>query len=335
MQRVAIIILLLAVAGGVYFLVSKDEPQPEEPTPVDVQPQPAKKDDPGLDPLKAKGPKPSPIPQELQLRSPARALVLGHNRDSWTETVLMMCKPIRELSFGSWFLNAGDGGAAGASRGMTALADKPTASYLGDEDVTVLVLDSIDPNALPKAFWEAVSSRVVSGRMGLFVRPNYPTGADGKALSEHPMLSHPVLGPLLPIKKATLLEGTPTPGVFAAYQPIKPTAEGLRHPATRLISDPEVSAQAWSVATQGKWPLATKFCYPVEDIAADAQILLNCEAAATLPAVIASAPTARSRVLWMGNVDFSREAHFMAAKDRAQKVMINHALIWLVGQAQP
>ena len=147
------------------------------------------------------------------------------------------------------------------------------------------------------------------------------------------MLSHPVLKELLPVTKAAQLTGTPLPGVFAKAQPLAVTSLGTQHPATRLITVPEVSARVWSDATQGDGALATKFCYPVQDVKSDWQVLVNCEAAATLPAIIATLPGARQRVYWMGNVDFSRRAHYVREKDKIQKLLVNHALVWLTGQA--
>lgn len=335
MKNALSIVLILAVAVvGLSFLQQEggDEGTGNGATPATDDPPPAKKNEKtGLEPAKAKGPLPAPIPEELALKTPARLLLLGRTGETWNRTMLMVCGTMGDLSYASWYTNGA--GAAGPKRGMTALSAKPTAEYLDSEDVTVLVLDTIDPNGMPSDFWTAVAQRVNSGRMGLFVRPSFPTGNDGKATTEHPLLSHPVVRSLLPIKKAALLSGTPIPGVFKQPQKLAPTAAGHRHPATRLIAVPEVSVKAWAPVLMGEGAFATKFCYPVEDLVDGAQTLMTCDAAVSLPAIVATAPDAQARVLWMGNTDFGHRTHFVTAKDKVQKLLVNHALVWLAGQA--
>lgn len=340
MQRVVILILILAVAGGVYYLISSDDSGPNDgDLTADGNPGVGKKGgDAGLNPKAKKGELPLPDPVMRQLQSPARALLIGKHKEGWNHTILMVCAAMRDLTFRSWFLQdaSGDGGgsAGPGSRGTKPLEGKPTADDLTDEDVTVLILDNIDPNALPTEFWNVVSARVTSGRMGLYVRPGFPGGNDGRGLSEHPMLSHPVLKELLPVKSAALLSGTPVPGIFAEPQTLSVTSDGTRHPATRLVAVPEGSVKAWGAATSGPGALGCKFCYPVTEVKAEWQQLVNCDAATPLPAVIATLPTAKMRVLWQGNVDFGHKTHYVRGKDAIQKIFINHAILWLAGQAR-
>ncbi|MDJ0522136.1 MAG: hypothetical protein QNJ90_08695 [Planctomycetota bacterium] len=334
MQRVVMLVLILAVAAGVYFLIASDDSGGPGADLRGDDPSAKGEGGPGLDPAKAKGTEAPAEPKVLQLKSPARLLLIGGQKDSWNHTVLMVCGSIKELSYRSWFLNdatAGTSGVEGPARGMTKLEAKPTAGYLDSEDVRVLVLDNLDPNAFPQDFWDAAARRVTSGRMGLFVRPGFPTGNDGVAQTQSPLLSHPTLQPLLPVKTGTALSGSPLPGVFTEAQSLRPTDLGHRHPATRFFEDPDVSVKAWAPALEGEGALATKFCYPVEDLADGVQILVTCEAASSLPAILATDPTAKTRVLWMGNVDFGFRTHYVRAKDRIQKLFTNHAIVWLAG----
>ncbi len=340
MQRIAILILILAVAGGVFFVVSQDEsgPGPDLNADDGTSPKKGGDTDGGMGPkAKAGGPRPSPEPVHLTLRSPASALLIGKWEGTWNKLLLMECDRLRSLNYSSWFMHSvgGKGGEhAGEARGMSELKSKPTADYLKDEDVRVLILDLFDPNAFSAEFWAAVQSRVTSGRMGLLVRPGIPATFEGGALTEHPMLSHPVVKELLPVTRAAQLTGQPVPGVFGKPVAMEPTDEGRRHPASRLIADPDVSAEAWAAAGEGDGALRSQFCYPVQDIRPGAQALVNLKAATSLPMLIATAPSATERVLWMGNIDFSTRTHFVRSKDAIQKTLVNHWLVWLAGQTQ-
>lgn len=339
MQRVVILILILALAGGAYFLFKGDGVEPAAPDlksdgdasiEDDVPDEPG----PGLERKKAAAAMPAPDPASRQLQVAARALLLAKHKDSWNHSVLMVYAGLKQLSYGSWFTDVKEGDAhAGQARGLE-VADLPTAAFLTDNDISVLVLDKVDPNALPKAFWETVRDRVEGGRMGLFVRPGFPSD-DGKGKTEHAMLTHPVLKDLLPVMKAAPLSGTPIPGLFTKPQTLIATREGNRHPATQLIAVPEVSVKAWGDATMGDGAFATQFCYPVLEVKDGFQVLVNCEAASTLPAVIATPSDAKARVFWMGNVDFGVRTYYVRAKDKVQRILVNHATIWLAGQAQP
>ncbi len=335
MQRIALLILILAVAGGVWYVIQQDESGTTN-LPSDPAAKAAEADGqtPGLDRgTKAAMPAPDPVMQRL--KSPARLLLLGQMRGTWNMTMLMVCASTRGLSYRSWFLHdlKGGDGTAGDGRGMTALTEKPTAAYLEDEDVQVLMLDVLDPNAYGMDFWKVVRKRVQSGRMGLLVHPGYPVLVGEGAVSEHPMLSHPILKTLLPVTRAALLEGTPVPGTFPAPQGMSPTSEGTRHPASRLVGVPDVSLRAWAKATSGKGALSTQFCYPVEEIRDTAQTLVTCDAVTSIPMLVATIPGAQARVLWMGNVDFSSETHKVRAKDAIQKILVNHWIVWLAGQS--
>jgi len=337
-QRAIILLVALVVAGGAYYVMQQHEADTPEQLNGDHEKSPSKKSDgdAGLNPLKGKDALPAPDPVVKDLKSPAQALMIGTHQDPWNQLVLMAFGSLKELSYRSWFVHdpSGEGsGVAGPARGMTELKDKPTASYLDAEDVTLLVLDNLDPNALPMDFWSTVRERVESGRMGLFVRPGYPATPEGQGLSVHPLLSHPIVKDLLPVKTAMLLSGTPIPGVYAEPQTLRATKAGNEHPATRLISVPEVSVKVWSGATTGDGGFATKFCYPVEETKDGTEVLVQCEAAATLPAVIATPATSRSRVLWMGSVDFGWRTYYVREKDALQKILLNHMIVWLLGQS--
>ena len=339
MQRILIVLLLLAAAVGVYVFVThqpSDEPT-VEPVEDDTSGNATTEPDKGL--KGAKGRVGADAKAEIiQLDSPARALFIGKHQGSWPMLVVSVMQYLRDLEYRTWFVDdvATRKGVAGDGRGMAALTDAPTGQYLLDHDVEALFLDAFDPNALPTSFWEVVRDRVTSGRMGLYFRPTYLVGDGGVGVTQHPALTHPILGALLPVKRAAQIEGSPLPGVYPEPRPLAVTALGKRHPATRFVRNETASGNVWAGATDGgDGSFMTKFCYPVLEPTPGAQVLVEAEAATSVPALIATPHLAnRPRVLWMGNTDFGQRTYFVQARDAVQKLLVNHWIIWLLGRVE-
>ncbi|MDA1195699.1 MAG: hypothetical protein O2894_11010 [Planctomycetota bacterium] len=335
MQRIAILLFLLAVAGGVWYLIDQESPEPASTLPGD-----------GVDPAGANGQDPAgmrganrpvsddALPELLKLTKPARALLIGKHQGTWPAQVLEVFLQIRELEFRSWYTHDIEShlGAEGEHRGMTALGAGPTGDYLQQHDVQVLYLDMFDPNALPQEFWNVVAERVNAGRMGLCARPTYLIGEDGVGVTAHPMLSHPTLKTLLPVARGALVQGSPPLGVYTDARPLRVTALGLKHPATRMVANTKAAAKSWERAGAGTGAFVTKFCYPVEELVAGAQVLVEVEAATSVPAIVVGPASSKARVLWMGTTDFGQPAYYNSASDALMKLLINHWTLWLLGQ---
>ncbi len=331
MQRIGLLLVLLAVGVGVWYLVSSSEaPTPESgiPDTPDV-PAPAK----GDTELKgASGVGDSAMPELLALPSASRIVLIGKHQGSWPELMVHAFQQIKELEYRTWYthdIRTRKPG-AGVGRGMEELKSQPTAEYLEAHGVAALFLDSVDPNAFPETFWNVVTARVQSGRMGLYFRPGFPATESGDGVTQHPALTHPALKALLPIERAALLQGSATPGVESSGRPLRVTTAGMRHPATRLVDNPKASERAWGLTATGEGSFAAVFCYPVLDLKPGAQSLVEWQAATSVPALVAGAD-GDARVLWMGNADFGQRTHFARSKDTTQKLLVNHWVLWLVG----
>jgi hypothetical protein len=158
---------------------------------------------------------------------------------------------------------------------------------------------ALDPARLPAAFWAHVAERVASGRLGLLVVPDHLTG---RALADEPSLRSvlPVASvlPLAPLEKG----GSLIPGVFQAPSPFEVTAEGTRHPASRIVPFPDWSAKIWARLTRGKDGWSTKFVSPVERLAPGARTLVEVAGGTVRwPAVVVSGGE-RGRAVWAGGL---------------------------------
>lgn len=336
MQRIFLFLFIVAVGVGVYFLITSDD-TPQGTTPVD-EPGNGSGETTGGGLAGATGVGPDAVPELRRLDRPSRALVIAKHAASWPALVISVLQQMRAVDYRSWYLENAKTKEAGPGdgRGMAALEAQPTGQYLRDHDIEALFLDSLDPNALPDAFWDVVTERVENGRMGLYFRPSFYVGAGGAGVTQHPALSHPKLAALLPIARGALIQGTPLPGVYVEAQPLRVTAQGKRHPATRLVNNELASGKAWASTAAGDGAFATKFNYPVIDLAPGAQSLVELEAATAVPAIVATAAVAgKPRVIWMGNTDFGQRAYHVRSKDGLMKLLVNHWVLWLVGQNEP
>jgi hypothetical protein len=337
-QRFLILVVILAVAAGVYLLLDRSDPV-EEPTDGNGNEAPPPPDDGDAGLMTAPRGGPPPEPKVMQLKTPAALLMVAGARDVWTATLELTFDGIKDLEYATWYLRDVQNpdrteGVAGAERGLSPLTARPTAEWLETERIRVLVLDQVDPHALSSSFWEAVAERVRSGRLGLYVRPGFPVNEVGMAQSVHPVLTHDTLKELLPVLESTPIEGPKLAGSFKTKQDLVVTAEGTRHPATRLVEDDEkASLDLWRLAGQGKGSWGTTFCYPVQSVRPGARVLANVEAATSIPALIVSGGPAR--VLWQGNIDFGgRQTHFTPEKDKVRKILLTHFWVWLAGQSE-
>ena len=338
MQRILILLFILAVGAGVFYLIQDRDSTGTSDLPDD----PAKKGSAGNADgtgLAGAGDNvgPDALPELKKVDGNARVLLLAKHQGTWPMLMITSLQQMRELEYRTWFvedINEG-GGKAGDGRGMAELKAMPDAQYLLDHDVQAIFLDTVDPNAFPEGFWKVVAERVKDGKTGLYVRPSFLVGDGGEGVSEHPMLTHPVLKELLPIDKAALMQGTPLPGVYPEARALTVTADGKKHPATMLVNNEVASGKAWARTATGKGAYATKFCYPVTELKPGAKVLVEVSAATPVPAIVATDPEGtKARVLWMGNTDFGQEAYHVRSKDMIIKLLVNHWAYWLAGQTE-
>lgn len=281
-------------------------------------------------------------PLEIRpLEVPVNVLVLCKRPTSWSVFLQGAIGDSREVKFATWYTDSSDAKdpsappGPGRSRDLE-LSGLPTATDLERLDIEVVVLDAVDPNVLPIDFWEAVAESVATGGMGLWVMPGWPIGASGEAQTAHPVLSHPVLAPLLPIAETPPLQGTPVPGTFGDGAAMTLTDAGAKHPATRLTPYPKWAYHFWNQRAEGKHAWKPKFCYPVKSLKPGAVSLVDVMPTPVdrHPAIVVSADDV-GRVLWQGNFDFGHGSYFSATSTKPIGVLVNRIVIWLSGRATP
>lgn len=337
MQRIFILLFLIAVGVGLFFLIQDDGDNGTGDLPDDPATTGGTSDEAAGLEVASGNVGPDALPELRKLEGTARVLLIGKHEGTWPMLMISALQQVLGLEYRTWFVEGIQErkGKAGDGRGMAELKAAPDAQYLLDHDVQAIFLDTVDPNAFPEGFWKVVADRVNSGQTGLFVRPSYLVGAGNEGVSEHPMLTHPILKALLPIERAALLQGTPAPGIFAEPQPLTVTQEGKEHPATRLVNNDIASGKAWARTATGKGAFGTKFCYPVLELKPGMQTLVEASAATPVPAIVATPDGAgKPRVLWMGNADFGQDAYHVMSKDTILKTLVNHWAYWLSGQTQ-
>jgi hypothetical protein len=270
---------------------------------------------------------PKATPEYHMPEAPVTVLVLARRARSFEQLLKMTLDGTERLSYATWYEDTG----SGEARGLPALSAPPTAKWLEEKDVKVVLLDQLDPDALPMPFWEAVAERVRRGVTGLLFHAGWPYGASNEAQTAVPALSHPVLGPLLPVERADELVGDPVPGAFAEPRPLRITRSGRQHPASRLVDDPDTSGDLWVRAAEGPHGWRTRFVYPVRQTRAGAEVLVEVPAAGAeaWPAVVASDSP---RVLWVGIEDLEHDAYRDAVSQGRFSTLMNHWVLWLAGQ---
>jgi len=339
MTRAIVILLVLGAVVGAYLLATGAlEDDGRGKAVIQDRPQPGIGDEPagatlGPGPSEAPGPR-QVTPAMLPVSPPAKALFLAAMPLSFNELVLVSLETTKGLSVAAWYTERLDskrpGPAAGRAKGMPALETAPTGAWLEEQDIRVLVLAGLDPNSMPMAFWNAVEDRVRRGVMGVWFHAQFPVGANNEWITVHPALSHPVLSKLLPVERAAELSADPVPGLYPEARPILLTAEGRRHPASRLLPEPDEAAALWRLAAEGEHGWRTKFVYPVEKSREGANVLVEVQSvgAEAWPAMIAAKD---ARVLWVGLADFGQQSYYSSDSHSRMVTLINNGVVWLAG----
>jgi hypothetical protein len=202
----------------------------------------------------------------------------------------------------------------------------PTAAWFDAQGFDVVVLCEVDPSRLEAALWAAIAARVRAGSLGLWVQPGIPQppASGGQAPDTHPLLLEPSLAPLLPVARAIPVRGQPVPGVFTTVAPFHVTADGEKHPASRIVFWPEWSRRVWQLGAAGTPPWGTRFCYPVHG--------QRPESGTPLPMYVQGAPV-QGRVLWFGALQLEDDTLRDMRQTRKWYALIHNALVWLGGRA--
>ena len=345
MRALIVFLALVLVLGGGLWLAGVFEPAPidgpggVEPTGGPGSDQPT--NDTGGE-LATVDTSPDALPdlEETAFPKGTRVLVLARRKLPENLFTLQILGAPDEVSYQSWFLNAGADTAAGKARGLDQLTTMPTAEHLEDADITLLVLDNVDPNDMPETFWEQVKERVGLGAMGLLVQAYPPYSPADPAAKVHPLLTHPVTKTFIPVAEALPLEGAPNeagnmkiPGVFAGTpRPLVVTEDGQRHPAVRLVRWPKWNREWWGVLGSGDARIATPFCYPVTKTEAGSQVLLGAlpKEGDALPAIIVG-PENVGRVIWAGVPQLGWKFHYDNLSKKNVGTLLHNVLAWLAG----
>lgn len=297
MKRILLFVgpFAVALAAALFLLDGAGKGRPETADPGTTTPPPVA--GPTTEELASAEPTAEPTAERPSLAQPVRVLVLADQVRSFTTWCLRSWRHTREIEWQAWHAGGVPEGYESQAEGMPALAAAP-----GDVELDaaqVLVVAGLDPKRMPAEFWARVAGRVRDGRLGLLVVPDHLTG---KALAEEPSLRAvlPVASvlPMAPLEKG----GKLIPGVFRAPQPFAVTADGTRHPASRLVSYPGWSQKLWARFTTGPTPWTTSFVSPVEKLAPGATTLVEVVSAeARWPAIIASGASS-GRALWVAGL---------------------------------
>jgi len=275
------------------------------------------------------GPDTMPPLEAAPIRSPLGVLLLVGVPQRFNMFLAQQWGGHPEISVHSWAAPLPEGPREGVPSGEVlpgALSAPPRAATLDDENIDVVVLHDMDPAELDREFWLEVADRVAEGRLGLLVIPGLQSGPK--------MLGHDVLSTVLPVAKATPIEGQPVPGTFQGMASYVPTDAGVRHPASRLVSWPSWSRRIWNARALLETPWGTNVCYPVEEVAPGASVLLDAkpQGREPLPALIVGDP-ANGRVLWFGGWDLGgRHAYGRPAVASDWQTLVRNWAAWLGGQ---
>ncbi len=350
------VLLLLALVGGLVALMvatglwdslisSSDTPSSTEPTahgttdPENGENTTLR----GTDTIRG----PLEEPTLRQLEQEHRALLISRGPFPWIKVVETQLGAHKNLAYQTWYtdttnaldLDAGPG--SGPGRDLPDLTDTPDASFLENNNIDLLLLDEIDPHAIPDQFWEAVRTRVNNGTMGLWVHPGIPyaTTKGDKAPAVHPMLEHDLLKGLLPVTDALEIKGTPVPGVVADSskepRPFILTEKGKKHVAVQFYDDPRKTERLWQQVTAGKYGWRVRFCYPVTKLAEGATTLVEVDTGKldNLPAIVVS-DASNGRVFWLGTDSMGWDALYQSTSTGRMHKLMSNWLGWLVGETE-
>ena len=332
---IALLVVLAAIAAALVFglgLLDGDTPddrdEPAEP-PVADGTDPA--EEPGEeDPLLRAGqsePEKAPALEEARVREPLGVLLLAGVPQRFNLFLAQHLDSHPDVTVHSWAPKQPEG-VPPPSRLPGALPGPPRGTSLDDLEIDVVVVHDLDPALLERDFWLEVTDRLAEGRLGLLVMPSLRSGPG--------LLDHDVLATVLPVAKATPIEGQPVPGTIQGLAPYAPTDAGIRHPASRLVGWPGWSKRIWGSKALLETPWGTNVCYPVEEVAPGASVLLEVrpEGGDAMSALIAGAP-AQGRVLWFGGWDLGgRHAYGRGSIVSDWRTLIRNWATWLAGQVE-
>lgn len=278
--------------------------------------------------LTAAEPTAEPEPDVPTLAAPVRVLVLAEGPRSFTGWCFQLWRVAPQLEWQVWYATPAPEGVPLSSTGLPPLSGAPTTTDV--DGAQVLFVAAVDPSRFPASFWAHVAERVTSGRLGLLVVPDHLTG---RPIADEPSLRAvlPVASvlPLAPLEKG----GRLIPGVFETPRPFEVTADGTKHPATRIVPFEGWSGKVWGRLTRGKDGWSTKFVSPVERVAPGARTLVEVVGGdLRWPAIVASGGE-RGRALWVGgllDIDWSAYRSDYGT-DRMRAMMVS----WIAWLAQP
>ncbi len=327
MKRVLLVVgpFLVTLAAALYFFGVFERHEPEAtPTPA---PAPVDPSLPGEAALLAPEPTGEPDPDVPAIAAPVKVLVLAEGTRSFTTWCFQLWRVAPRIEWQVWYASPAPEGLQLSSPGQPPLSGAPTTTDV--DGAQILFLAAIDPSRLPAAFWAHVAERVTSGRLGLLVVPDHLTG---RPLADEPSLRSvlPVASvlPLAPLEKG----GRLIPGVFDTPRAFEVTADGTKHPATRIVPFEGWSAKVWGKLTRGRDGWSTKFVSPVERVAPGARTLVEVVGGdLRWPAVVATSGD-RGRALWVGgllDIDWSAYRSDYGT-DRMRAMMVS----WVAWLAQ-
>ena len=350
MNKVLIGLLLVAVAGGALWALGVFDPaETQEPGPGGVRkegtPSPG---GPELRPgeLGAREvPKDQPRPEWFPVTEPLRVLFVVKRVNSWLALQAGVLGGNEDAKIESSVWAADPGPEPVPLPKATWIREQPNGQWFDQQDFHVLVVAQVDPAVLPDDFWQAVTKRVTGGLTGLWVQPSMPPSAPGSGVNApvHPMLTHPLFAPLVPVADAARLEGgrgepgkpAPLPpGIYKTPVPFVVTDAGTKHPASRIVPWSEWSRRIWVEGGSGLQPWGSWFCYPVTKIAPTAVTLVNASppTGAEIPMFIARSG-AGGRVLWFGAEDASDATYRVNTSIEKWNTILHNSIVWLAGRA--
>jgi hypothetical protein len=290
--------------------------------------------------LAGSGPSTAPEIEPVGFKNERAMLFVSPRPNSWSLSLVGYAGDIGGLKYATWYTDrwsnadGGEGPGSNEVRGLDKLGSPPDDNWLNDNDIAIVWLDQIDPNALPESFWSRLAARVADGRTGVWVRMGVPPMSGPTAASVHPLMTHPVLASLLPVGDPTPFEGEPLPGVYKPERALEPTEAGLRHRASRLVPWPRWSRHWWKAVSTGSHPWHVAMTYPVGRIQPGAEVLLEVQdgPGRRRPALVASGP-GNERVLWQAFFDFGQPAYRRSDSVARMSAWFSQVAAWLAGEA--
>lgn len=351
MNKVWIGVLIAAIVGVALWKFDVFGAKSE--TPLAPPPGPrASTDAPGGDTLQGTGGKPAreepkeePAAEWFPLESPVRVLFVLERVMQWPQYMGLALKEDPQIEFTYYSTHPAPNEQALVSADQQAVVERPTGDWFEKQAFDVLIVGACDPGELGEDFWQAVSARLRTGRLGLWVWPDMPPAPPEKPQTSpvHPMLSHPLFRTLLPVAEADRLEGKPVPGrpgapipgVFSAEARFGVTTAGTTHPASRFVPFPQWSRNLWLAGAAASPPWGSKFIYPVTKLRPGAVTLVDALPAKGEPIpMFVQGPTDGGRVLWFGAHDFGDATYRNLGPSLAKwNALVHNSVVWLAGRA--